>query len=152
MTGIFLIFAITVVESILQLCANVFIDWNCFSYKRCDPWVSFCFYSRSTGPSSTKLGTKHYRVMRIQIYSNEMPSLFQGKNNSKKQKNLFIDILKSSSASTGPISTKLATKHLWFMDSLFKRSTTPLYKGRLQQKTSYKHFCIFFFIAQSILE
>ena len=84
MTGISLIFAITVAESILQLCANVFIDWNCVSYERCDPWVSFCFYSRSTGPSSTKLGTKHYRVMRIQIYSNEMSSLFQGKNNSKK--------------------------------------------------------------------
>ena len=36
------------------------------------------FSPRTTGPISTKLGTKAFFVGRIQVYSNEGPTLFQG--------------------------------------------------------------------------
>ena len=40
---------------------------------------SHFIFSRTTGPISTKLGTKHPWVMRTKVCSNEGPHLFQGK-------------------------------------------------------------------------
>ena len=89
------------------------------------------FFSRTTGPISTKLGTKHPWVKGIQVCSNEGPLPFpRGDTCNYEEVNgsamLFIkgDIHKIakihwrnlkifSSRTTGPISTKLGTKHPW---------------------------------------
>ena len=44
----------------------------------------FIFFSRTTGPMSTKLGTRHPWVKRIQVCSNEGPHPFPRGDNSKK--------------------------------------------------------------------
>ena len=67
------------------------------------------FFSRTTRPISTKLGTKHPWVREIQDCSNERPGLIvRGDNyetaNDSRLKMFF-------SRTTGPISTKLGTKH-----------------------------------------
>ena len=45
------------------------------------------FYSRTTGPISTKLGTKHPWVKGIQVYTNEVLSLFPRGDNFKNSEN-----------------------------------------------------------------
>ena len=57
----------------------------------------FIFFSRTTGPISTKLGTKHPRVKGIQVCSNEGPHPFprgdnytNSENTLKKFKNLLL--------------------------------------------------------------
>ena len=46
----------------------------------------FLFFSRTTGPISTKLGTKHLLVKEIQVCSNEGPCPFQGEIITKQPK------------------------------------------------------------------
>ena len=43
-----------------------------------DRFHIFIFFSRTTGPISTKLGTKHPWVKGIQVCSNEGPYLLKG--------------------------------------------------------------------------
>ena len=75
----------------------------------------FDFFSRTTGPILTKLGTKHPLVKWIQSCSNEGPRPFPRGDNKEIVKihwrnlNFFI-------RTTGPISTKLCTKHPWVME------------------------------------
>ena len=85
---------------------------------RCCHWRCrklFIFFFRTTGPVSTKLGTKYPWVKGIHIYSNEGPRPFQGEVITKLQK--YIDeILKIFySRTTRSISTKFGTKHSWVM-------------------------------------
>ena len=53
------------------------------------------FFSRTTGPMSSTLGTKHLFLMRIQICSNEVPCPFPRGDNNKKAK--YIDEIYKSS-------------------------------------------------------
>ena len=73
----------------------------------------FIIFSRTTGPISTKLGTKHPQVKGIQVCSNEGPHLFPRGDNYEIAK--YIDKIKKIlfSRTTGLISTKLDTKHPW---------------------------------------
>ena len=47
-----------------------------------------CFYSRTTGPFSTILDTKHPWVIDIQVCSNEGPGLFAREDNYEKTKKI----------------------------------------------------------------
>ena len=69
------------------------------------------FFSRSTWSISTKLGTKHPLVKGIQVCSNEGPRPFPRGDNSENVKlyGKYLEIF--FSRTTGPISTKLGTKH-----------------------------------------
>ena len=71
------------------------------------------FFSRTTEPISTKLGTKHPWVKGIQVCSNEGSRHFPRGDNYEIVKihwrNLKIFLFRT----TGPISTKLAIKHPW---------------------------------------
>ena len=73
----------------------------------------FNFFSRTTGPISTKLDTKHPWVKGIQVCSDEGPRPFPRGDNSEIV-NLYLKFLKIFfSITTGPIWTKLGTKHSW---------------------------------------
>ena len=79
------------------------------------------FFSRSTEPISTKLGTKHYWVKGIQVCSNEGPCLFQRGDNSEIAKIQWRNWKKILYfRNTEPILSKLGTKHPWkfFLSSL----------------------------------
>ena len=82
-------------------------------------WSSVCpsvnfhifIFSRTTGPISTKLGTKHPWVKGIQVCSNEGPRPSQRGDNWEMIK-LNWQLLKIFfSKTTGPSSTKLGTKY-----------------------------------------
>ena len=67
------------------------------------------FFSRTTVPISTKLGTKYPWMKGIHVYSNGWPDLSSRGNNSKNVK-LYWKYLKIFFfRTTGPISTKLGT-------------------------------------------
>ena len=53
-------------------------------------FIFFIFFSRITGPVSTKLGAKHPWVKGIQVCSNEGPHSFPRGNNYKICKNTFM--------------------------------------------------------------
>ena len=67
------------------------------------------FFSRTTGPISTKLGTKHSWVMRIQFVQMMGPTFLQGDIIMKQRK--YIDKIRKIffSRTTGPTATKLGT-------------------------------------------
>ena len=75
----------------IQVCLN---KGPC-SFSRADNYkmvkihrqISKIFFSRSTEPFSTKLGTKHPWVKVIQVYSNEGPRLFPRADNYEIAKN-----------------------------------------------------------------
>ena len=78
--------------------------------NRLETLYIFIIFSRTTGQISTKLGTKHFRIKRIQVYSNKGPRSFPWGDNYELAK-LYIDYILTKFA--GPNSTKLGTKHPW---------------------------------------
>ena len=71
------------------------------------------FFFRTIGPISTKLGTKHFWVNGIQVYSNEGPRPFPRGDNCQNVK-LYWKYLKTFfSRTTGQITTRLCTMHPW---------------------------------------
>ena len=58
-----------------------FSDHNLFVVRRCCKLFTFLFFSRTTGPISTKLGTNHPLVKGFQICSNDGPCPFPRENN-----------------------------------------------------------------------
>ena len=89
------------------------------------PFHIFIFFSRTTGPISTilisrhdisfKLGTKHVWVMGIQVCSNEGPHPFPRGDNYKIAKIHWQNLKIFYFRTTGPISTKLSIKHPYVM-------------------------------------
>ena len=73
----------------------------------------FIFFSRTTGPISTKLGTKHPWMKWIQVCSNEGPCPFPRGDNYEIAKIHWRNLKTFFSRTTELISTKLGTKHLW---------------------------------------
>ena len=69
------------------------------------------FFSRTAWPILTKLSTKYHWVKGIQVCSNEGPCPFPKGNNYKKAKIHWQNFIIFFSRTTGPISTKLGTKH-----------------------------------------
>ena len=91
----------------------------------------FNFFSRTTGPISTKLDTKHPWVKGIQVCSDEGPRPFPRGDNSEIV-NLYLKFLKIFfSITTGPIWTKLGTKHSWVEGIQFcsNEGARPFLKG-----------------------
>ena len=95
--------------------------------RRCRGWrrhrcyrKPFTFFSRITGSISTKFGTKHTWVKAIQVFFlMKSPALFHWEI-IMKQKKYIDEILKKiffsrTTGTSGPISTKLGTKHFWVM-------------------------------------
>ena len=76
-------------------------------------FLIFDFFSRTTGLILTKLGTKHHWVMGIQVYSNDWPCLFPRWDNKEIVKIHWWTLKIFFFRTTGPISTKLGTKHPW---------------------------------------
>ena len=72
---------------------------------------SHFFFSRTTGPILTKLGTNHPWVKGIRVCPNEGPRPFWTGDNNKKVKMYWQDLTIFSSRTTGPIPTKHITKH-----------------------------------------
>ena len=71
------------------------------------------FFSRTTWQIATKLGTKHPWVQGIKVCSSEGLSLFPREDNYKIAKKHWQILKIFFSKTTGLISTKLGTKHLW---------------------------------------
>ena len=85
--------------------------------KRIDNWEKIKInsqllkiFSRTTGPISTKLGTKYPWVKGIQVCSNEGPRPFQRGDNWEIIK-INRQLLKIFSRTNGPFSNKLGTKY-----------------------------------------
>ena len=74
-------------------------------------WNLKIFFSRTTEPISTKLGTKHPWMKGIQICSNEGPCFFSRGDNYKMVKIHWRNLKIFFSWTTEPISTKLGTKY-----------------------------------------
>ena len=73
------------------------------------------FFLRTTEPISTKLGTKIPWLMGIQVCSNDGPRPFPRGDNKKIAKIHWPTWKIFFLRTTGPISTKLNTKHPWLM-------------------------------------
>ena len=73
----------------------------------------FIFFSRTAGPISTKLGTKHSWVKGIQVCPNEGPRPFPRGDNYEIVKIHWQNLKIFFSRTTGSISSKLGTKHSW---------------------------------------
>ena len=76
-------------------------------------WILKIFFSRNSPLISLLLGQKHPWVVLIQVCSNEGPRPFPKGDNYKIVKILWQNLDKFPSRITGPISTKLRTKHPW---------------------------------------
>ena len=76
-------------------------------------WHLKIFFSRTTNPFSTKLGTKHPWVKGIQVYSNKGPFAFPRADNYEIAKIHLQNLKIFFSRTTEPFSTKLDTKHPW---------------------------------------
>ena len=70
-------------------------------------------FSKTTGPISTKLETKHPRVKGIQIFQNEGPHLFPRGDNCEMVKIQYPRLKIFLSRNIRPISFKLSTKQPW---------------------------------------
>ena len=73
------------------------------------PLVHIFIFSRTTGPISAKLGTKHPLVKEIQVCSNEGPYPFPRGYDNKIGK--FSDKIHKIFLTTGPILIKFGMKH-----------------------------------------
>ena len=98
----------------------------------------FFFFSRTTGPFSTLLGTKHPWVVWIQVCSNKGPGPFPRKDNINEIARICWQNLNiSSSRTTGPFFNQ--TWHKTSLgggdSSLFKWKAKPFSKGRQLQKS-----------------
>ena len=78
-------------------------------------WNVKILYSKTTVPISTKLCTNRTLVMKIQVSSNKGLRPFPKGDNYKKLKIHLRNLKIFFSRNTGPISTKLGTKHPWVM-------------------------------------
>ena len=75
-------------------------------------WLNLkIFFSKTTRAISTKRGTKHHWVVGIQIFQMKGHTVFQGEIIKKNSKINWLNEKIFFSRSTGPISTKLDTKH-----------------------------------------
>ena len=83
---------------------------NCSNEEPHQNWK--IFFSKTTEPISTKLGTKHPWVKGIQISSKKGPRPFPRGDNYEIAK-IHLWNLKIFYRTTGPISTKLGTMHPW---------------------------------------
>ena len=91
----------------------------------------FIFSSRTSGPISTKLGTKHLWVKGIQVCLNEGPHPFPRGDNKEIAKIHWPTLKIFFLRTTGPISTILGTEHPWDGKlCLFKWRAMPFSKGR----------------------
>ena len=90
------------------------------------------FSSRTVGQISTKLCTKHPWVKRIQVYSNEVPRLFQRGDNNEITKIHWLNLKIFIRRTTEPLSTKLGKMHPLTErgSNVFNWSNTPFSKGR----------------------
>ena len=77
--------------------------------------VHIFIFFRTTGPISTKLGTEHSLVMGIHFFFTYVlgPCTFPRGDNDKIANIHWKNLKIFFSNSTGPISTKLGTKHSW---------------------------------------
>ena len=79
--------------------------------------IIFCplkiFFSRTAGPISNKLGTKHPWVKEIQVCSNEGSHPFPREDNYEIAKMHWQNLKIFFSRTTGLILTKLGIKHPW---------------------------------------
>ena len=90
------------------------------------------FFSKTTGPISTKLGTKHPLLIRTHVHSNEGFCPFQRGDIYGGKTKIHWKNLKIFSRATGPISTKLGTTHSWvkIIQVFFNWRTSPISKER----------------------
>ena len=89
-------------------------------------------FSRTTGPISIKVGTKHPCLKVIQVCLNEEPHLFPRGNNYKIMNKHWQNFKIIFSRTTGPISPKLVKKH--FLVKVFKfvqMKKIQIWKSRL---------------------
>ena len=95
--------------------------------------IFVCFIT--TGPISTKLGTKNTWVKGIQICSIDIPCQFPRGDNNEIAK-IHQRLLKIFFSRTlGPISTKVGTKHLWVMGiQSFQVKVPVLFQGEIITK------------------
>ena len=96
-----------------ELKAQVSFSDNFLSVVCLSTFHIFIFFSRTTGPISTKLGTNHPFKKGIQVCSNEWPHPFRKGDNSKTIKIILKNLKNFIFRTTGSISTKLGTKHAW---------------------------------------
>ena len=104
------------------------------------------FFSRTTGPVSSTLGTKHPWVRDIQVCSNEGSWRFLRGDNYKIAKKKYWRNLKIFSRIIGPIATKLGTKHPWAkrMQCFSNEGSRPFLRGVTKQwKKTLTKFEIF---------
>ena len=96
-------------------------------------WNLKIFFSRTTGPISTKLSTKHPCVKGIQFFSNEGPYPFPRGDNYEIVKIHWRNSKIFFSRTTGLISTKLGTKHPLVEgdSSLFKWRAPLFFQGEI---------------------
>ena len=73
----------------------------------------FIFFSRTITPFSTKLGTKHPWVKRIQVYSNDGPHPFPKGDSYVIVKTHWQKLMIFFSRTSMQISKNLCTKHFW---------------------------------------
>ena len=115
---------------------------------RLKPFHIFNFFSRTSGPIWTKLGTKHLWVKGIQICSNEGPCPFPRGDNSEIVKLNWKYFKIFFSRITGPIWTKLSTKHPWVeriqVCSNAGPSPSPRGENSENVKLNWKYFKIVF--------
>ena len=95
-----------------------FADHNLFIVHRrcrcpCRMFHILIIFSRTTGPFSTKLGTKHPWVKRSQVCSNEGLYPFSRGDNYITNERKYWNLTLSFSRTTRPVSTKLGLKHPW---------------------------------------
>ena len=97
-------------------------------------WLNLKIFSRTTGPISTKLSTRHPWVKEIQVCSKEGPNLFPRGDNYEKAKH--IDEIKKifSLRTTYPISTKLGTRLPWLKGIQVCSIKGPLFQGEIITK------------------
>ena len=103
----------------IQICSNegpcLFLRGNNNKIAKIHWWSGNknIFFSITTKPISTKLSTKHPWMKGIQVCSNEGPCPFPKGDNYEIVKIHWWNVKVFFSRTTGPISTKLCTKHPW---------------------------------------
>ena len=88
-------------------------------------WQNLKIFFRTTGPISTKLGTRHSWVKGNPVCTNERPHAFPRGDKHEKGKIHWRNLKIFISRTTGPISTKLGTKHPWVKGNLVYTNEGP---------------------------
>ena len=98
------------------------------------------FFTRTTGPISSKLSKKYSLVQGIQVCSNEDPNSFRRGNNFKTAKIHWRNLKIFFSRTTRPFSTKLGTQHPCLKgDSSFYKWRAPLFPRGDNTLTKFKN-------------